>query len=90
MCKWRPHGGLESKSKFQSFLINEWVDSGLIKGSCNAGQSAASYAYEWRLAISTAVMDLQQKILYQDLLAVFEHQSVIFSTQPINAILILN
>ena len=29
------------------------------------GQSAASYAYEWSWAISSALIDLQQKILYQ-------------------------
>ena len=42
----------------------------MCKWRPHGGQSAASYAYEWSLAIQSAVMDIQQKILYADLLSV--------------------
>ena len=35
-----------------------------------SGQSASSYKYEWSLAVSSAVLDLQQKLLYSDLVSV--------------------
>lgn len=35
-----------------------------------ASQSPSSYKYEWALAVSSAVLDLQQRLLYSDLVSV--------------------
>jgi len=42
----------------------------MCKWSPQANQTPGSYRYEWGLAVASAVMDVQQKVLYQDLVAV--------------------
>ena len=42
----------------------------MCKWSPQANQGPGSYRYELALAVSSAVMDLQQRVLYQDLVSV--------------------